>query len=60
LEQPVSLLRLEGPDTLRFLHGQSSQDLVLAPPGAWCSTCCISPTARLRALAEVLVDGGGA
>jgi folate-binding protein YgfZ len=60
LEQPVSLLRLEGPDTLRFLHGQSSQDLVLAPPGAWRRTCCISPTARLRALAEVLVDGGGA
>jgi len=60
LEQPVSLLRLEGPDTLRFLHGQSSQDLVLAPPGAWRRTCCISPTARLRALAEVLVDSGGA
>jgi len=60
LKQPVSLLRLEGPDTLRFLHGQSSQDLLLAPAGAWRSTCCISPTARLRALAEVLVDGGGA
>ena len=60
LVQPVSLLRLEGPDTLRFLHGQSSQDLVLAPPGAWRRTCCISPTARLRALAEVLVDSGGA
>jgi folate-binding protein YgfZ len=60
LEQSVGLLRLEGPDTLRFLHGQSSQDLVLAPPGAWRRTCCISPTARLRALAEVLVDGGGA
>jgi len=60
LEQSVGLLRLEGPDTLRFLHGQTSQDLVLAPPGAWRRTCCISPTARLRALAEVLVDGGGA
>ena len=60
LEQAVSLLRLEGPDTLRFLHGQSSQDLALAPAGAWRSTCCITPTARLRALAEVLVDGGGA
>lgn len=60
LEQPVALLRLDGPDTLRFLHGQSSQDLALAQPGAWRSTCCISPTARLRALAEVLVDGGGA
>jgi folate-binding protein YgfZ len=60
LEQPVALLRLDGPDSLRFLHGQSSQDLVLARPGAWCSTCCITPTARLRALAEVLVDGSGA
>jgi folate-binding protein YgfZ len=60
LEQPVGLLRLEGPDTLRFLHGQSSQDLVLAPAGAWRSTCCITPTARLRALVEVLVDGDGA
>jgi len=60
LEQSVGLLRLEGPDTLRFLHGQTSQDLVQAPPGAWRRTCCISPTARLRALAEVLVDGGGA
>jgi folate-binding protein YgfZ len=60
LEQPVALLRLDGPDSLRFLHGQSSQDLALARPGAWCSTCCITPTARLRALAEVLVDGSGA
>jgi hypothetical protein len=60
LEQSVGLLRLEGPDTLRFLHGQTSQDLVQAPPGAWRRTRCISPTARLRALAEVLVDGGGA
>ena len=59
-EQPVALLRLEGADTLRFLHGQSSQDLALARPGAWLSTCCISPTARMRALAEVLVDGEGA
>jgi folate-binding protein YgfZ len=60
LEQPVALLRLQGSDTLRFLHGQSSQDLALARPGAWLSTCCISPTARLRALAEVLVEEQGA
>ena len=59
-EQPVAMLRLEGADTLRFLHGQSSQDLALAQPGDWLSTCCISPTARMRALAEVLVDGEGA
>lgn len=60
LEQPVSLLRLEGPDTLRFLHGQSSQDLALARAGAWRRTAFISPTARLIALAEVLVDPAGA
>jgi folate-binding protein YgfZ len=60
IEQPVALLRLEGPDTLRFLHGQSSQDLQAAAPGRWLSTCCLTPTARLRALAEVLVDGSGA
>ncbi|MEI7951130.1 MAG: hybrid sensor histidine kinase/response regulator, partial [Synechococcaceae cyanobacterium ELA182] len=60
LQRPVGLLRLEGPDTLRFLHGQTSQDLQLARPGQWLGTCCISPTARLRALAEVLVVEGGA
>jgi len=57
---PVSLLRLDGPDALRFLHGQTSQALELAQSGQWLSTCCITPTARLRALAEVLVDGEGA
>ncbi|MEI6030583.1 MAG: folate-binding protein [Synechococcaceae cyanobacterium ELA739] len=60
LQQPVGLLQLQGPDTLRFLHGQTSQDLLLARPGQWLGTCCISPTARLRALAEVLVVEGGA
>jgi folate-binding protein YgfZ len=57
---PVSLLRLDGPDVLRFLHGQTSQALEQAQSGQWLSTCCITPTARLRALAEVLVDGAGA
>jgi folate-binding protein YgfZ len=56
----VTLLRLDGPDSRRFLHGQSSQDLALAPPGAWRRTCCLTPTARMRALAEVLIDAGGA
>ena len=57
---PLSLLQLQGPDSLRFLHGQSSQDLLTAQPGQWLSTCCISPTARMRAIAEVLVVEGGA
>ncbi len=60
LATPVSLLRLQGPDSLRFLHGQTSQAIELARPGQWLSTCCITPTARLRALAEVLVTDDGA
>ncbi len=56
----VSLLELRGPDSLRFLHGQTSQAIELARPGQWLSTCCITPTARLRALAEVLVTQDGA
>lgn len=60
LETPLTLLRLDGPDSRRFLHGQTSQDLALAPAGAWRRTACLTPTARLRGLAEVLVDGGGA
>lgn len=57
---PVTLLQLQGPDSLRVLHGQSSQAIAQAQPGAWLSTCCITPTARMRALAEVLVEAGGA
>jgi folate-binding protein YgfZ len=56
----VTVLRLDGADTLRFLHGQTSQTLASARPGQWLATCCISPTARMRALAEVLVDTEGA
>jgi len=59
-DQPVAMLRLEGPDSLRFLHGQTSQDLERAQPGQWLSTCCIGPTARMLALAEVLVEADGA
>jgi folate-binding protein YgfZ len=56
----VTVLRLEGADTLRFLHGQTSQALTAARPGEWLPTCCITPTARMRALAEVLVEEEGA
>jgi len=56
----VALLGLRGPDSLRFLHGQTSQAIELARPGQRLSTCCITPTARLRALAEVLVTDDGA
>lgn len=60
IDRPVSLLRLEGPDSLRFLHGQTSQDIERARPGQWLGTCCISPTARMLAIAEVLVSRDGA
>jgi folate-binding protein YgfZ len=60
LERPVSLLHFSGPDALRVLHGQTSQALQDARPGDWRSTCCLSPTARLRGLAEVVVEENGA
>ncbi len=56
IEQAVSLLRLEGSDTRRFLHGQTSAAIETAPAGAWIPSCSISPRARMRALVEVLLD----
>ncbi|MEY4352830.1 MAG: hypothetical protein RLZZ609_1071 [Cyanobacteriota bacterium] len=60
LERPLSLLHFSGPDSLRVLHGQTSQALQEARPGDWRSTCCLTPTARLRGLAEVVVEENGA
>jgi folate-binding protein YgfZ len=57
---PISRIRLEGADTRRFLHGQSSQAIELARPGDCLPTCLISPTGRMRALALVCVDAAGA
>ena len=59
-ELDASLIRLDGPDTRRFLHGQTSAAIETQPPGSWIPTCCITATGRLRALAEVLVDDDGA
>ncbi|MFM8258821.1 MAG: YgfZ/GcvT domain-containing protein [Vulcanococcus sp.] len=56
---PISLIRLEGADARRFLHGQSSQAIELAPPGACLAACLISPTARMRALALVRIASSG-
>ena len=53
---PVGVIRLEGPGSRRFLHGQSSQAIELAAEGACLATCLISPTARMRALALVRVE----
>ena len=56
---PISLIRLEGPDSRRFLHGQSSQAIELAQPGSCLPTCLISPTARMRGLALACIDASG-
>lgn len=56
----AAVIRLEGSGSRRFLHGQTSAAIEGAEPGQWISSCCISPTGRMRALVEVLVDEGGA
>ncbi len=55
----MGVIRLEGAGTRRFLHGQSSQAIELAPEGACLATCLISPTGRMRALALVRLEAGG-
>jgi folate-binding protein YgfZ len=60
IEQSVALLRLDGSGTRRFLHGQTTAAIETAAAGAWISSCCTSPTARMRALIEVLLDDVGA
>ena len=59
-EQAGYLIRLDGPDTGRFLHGQTSSAIEGQQPGSWLPSCCTTATGRLRALAEVLVDRDGA
>lgn len=59
-ERATNLIRLDGADTRRFLHGQTSAAIETSAPGSWIPTCCITATGRLRALAEVLVDDSGA
>jgi folate-binding protein YgfZ len=59
-EQPGYLIRLDGPDSGRFLHGQTSSAIEGQQPGSWIPSCCTTATGRLRALAEVLVDRDGA
>ena len=59
-EQAGYLIRLDGPDSGRFLHGQTSSAIEGQQPGSWIPSCCTTATGRLRALAEVLVDRDGA
>ena len=59
-EQAGYLIRLDGPDSGRFLHGQTSSAIEGQQPGSWIPSCCTTATGRLRALAEVVVDRDGA
>lgn len=59
-EQAGYLIRLDGPDTSKFLHGQTSSAIEGQQPGSWIPSCCTTATGRLRALAEVLMDRDGA
>ena len=56
----VSRFGLEGPDSLRVLHGQTTQAIEGLQPGQSSETCCVTATARLIALARVTVEQDGA
>lgn len=60
LTLPLWRLPLRGPDALRVLHGQTTQALLDLAPGQRRPTCCVTATARLRALAEVEATAEGA
>ncbi len=52
----MQTIRLAGADACRFLHGQSSQAIEQAAVGDCLPTCLITPTARMRGLALVMVQ----
>ncbi|KGG16651.1 MULTISPECIES: folate-binding protein YgfZ [unclassified Prochlorococcus] len=47
------LFRLEGLDSRKFLHGQTTSDILGIKEGSLIRTCWLSPTGRLNALLEV-------
>ena len=57
---PVARIPLRGEGSLRVLHGQTTQAIEGAAPGSLIETCCVTPTARLVALAAVAVVADGA
>ena len=57
---PVARIPLRGEGSLCVLHGQTTQAIEGAPPGSLIETCCVTPTARLVALAAVVVVADGA
>jgi folate-binding protein YgfZ len=60
LTLPLWRLPLQGPDALRVLHGQTTQALLDLTAGQRRPTCCVTATARLRALATVEATSDGA
>ena len=57
---PVARIPLRGEGSLRVLHGQTTQAIEGAATGSLIETCCVTPTARLVALAAVAVLADGA
>lgn len=57
---PVARIPLRGEGSLRVLHGQTTQAIEGAATGSLIETCCVTPTARLVALAAVVVVADGA
>ena len=57
---PVARIPLRGEGSLRVLHGQTTQAIEGAATGSLIETCCVTPTARLVALAAVAVVADGA
>ena len=51
---------MRGEGSLRVLHGQTTQAIEGAATGSLIETCCVTPTARLVALAAVAVVADGA
>ncbi|MFL0730891.1 MAG: glycine cleavage T-protein [Prochlorococcus sp.] len=56
----LPLLRLEGSGSQKFLHGQTSADLMAAEKDSLLRSCWLSATGRLRALLEIRLDKDGA
>ena len=56
----VDLLPLQGTDSLRFLHGQTTQDLAQAVAGSLLRSSAVNASARMLALIDLLVTPDGA
>ncbi len=54
------IFRLRGSGSRRFLHGQTSADILSAEEGEILQTCWLKPSGRVRALLEIRLDSDGA